>query len=117
MNLRKGCALLLVGALPAILAGCRGFGSRYINDEMSNSTTGASGEVVINKMGGGIDVANAPHGATLSTMGGGIHVGNVASFARIKTMGGGIDSRSCHRFGGCHDDGRRHYHQHVPKGP
>jgi DUF4097 and DUF4098 domain-containing protein YvlB len=91
MNLRKGCALLLVGALPALLAGCRGFGSHYINDEMSNSSTGASGEVVISKMGGGIDVANAPHGASLSTMGGGIHVGNVASFAKIKTMGGGIE--------------------------
>jgi DUF4097 and DUF4098 domain-containing protein YvlB len=91
MNLRKGCALVLVGALPAILAGCRGFGSHYIHDGMSNSATGASGEIVINKMGGGIDVANAPHGAALSTMGGGIHVGNVASFARIKTMGGGID--------------------------
>ncbi len=91
MNLRMGYALLLVGALPACLAGCRGFGSHYINDGMSNSATSGSGEIVISKMGGGIDVANAPHGATLSTMGGGIHVGNVASFARIKTMGGGID--------------------------
>ncbi|MGA9586490.1 MAG: hypothetical protein WBQ95_14245 [Terracidiphilus sp.] len=91
MKLRKGCALLLVSVLPALLAGCRGYGSRFIDDGMSNSATGASGEVVINKMGGGIDVANAPHGATLSTMGGGIHVGNVASFARIKTMGGGVD--------------------------
>lgn len=91
MNLRKGCALLLVGALPTLLAGCRGFGSRYIDSGMSNSATGASGEVIINKMGGGIDLADAPHGATLSTMGGGIHVGNVASFAKIKTMGGGVE--------------------------
>lgn len=91
MNLRKGCALLLVAALPAILAGCRGYASRYIDGGMSNSATGASGEVVINKMGGGIDVANAPHGATLNTMGGGIHVGNVALFAKIKTMGGGVE--------------------------
>jgi DUF4097 and DUF4098 domain-containing protein YvlB len=91
MNLRKGCALLLVAALPVVLAGCHGYGSRFIDDGMSNSATGASGEVVITKMGGGIDVANAPHGATLNTMGGGIHVGNVASFARIKTMGGGIE--------------------------
>jgi DUF4097 and DUF4098 domain-containing protein YvlB len=91
MKLGKGFALLLVGALPAFLAGCRGFGSHFIDSGMSNSTTGASGEIVINKMGGGIDVANAPHGATLSTMGGGIHVGTVASFARIKTMGGGIE--------------------------
>ena len=91
MNLRKGCALLLVGALPALLAGCRGHGSRYIDGGMSNSDTGASGEVIINRMGGGIDVANAPHGATLNTMGGGIHVGSVASFARIKTMGGEVE--------------------------
>jgi DUF4097 and DUF4098 domain-containing protein YvlB len=91
MNLRKGCALLLVGALPAVLAGCRDFHSHFMDDGMADSSTGASGEVVISKMGGGIDVANAPHGATLSTMGGGIHVGNVGSFARVKTMGGGID--------------------------
>jgi DUF4097 and DUF4098 domain-containing protein YvlB len=91
MNLRMGCALLLAGVLPAVLAGCRGHDWHYMDSGMSNSSTGASGEVVINKMGGGIDVANAPHGATLSTMGGGIHVGNVASFARVKTMGGGID--------------------------
>jgi DUF4097 and DUF4098 domain-containing protein YvlB len=91
MNLRMGCALVLMGALPACLAGCRSIGSHFIDGGMSNNSTGASGEVVINKMGGGIDVDNAPHGATLSTMGGGIHVGNVASFAKIKTMGGGIE--------------------------
>lgn len=91
MNLRQACALLLVGALPAMLAGCRDYDSRDGDRGMSNSATGASGEITISKMGGGIDVANAPHGATLSTMGGGIHVGNVASFARIKTMGGGVD--------------------------
>ena len=91
MKLRESCALLLVGTLPAVLAGCRGYGSHFIDSGMSNSSTSASGEVVVNKMGGGIDVANAPHGATLSTMGGGIHVGNVASFAKIKTMGGGVE--------------------------
>lgn len=91
MNLRKGSALLLLGALPALLAGCRDYDSRNGDGGMSNSTTGASGEVTINKMGGGIDLANAPHGATLNTMGGGIHVGNVASFATIKTMGGEIE--------------------------
>ncbi len=91
MNLRKASLLLLLSSLPSMLAGCRGFASPFMDSGMSNSSTGASGEVVINRMGGGIDVANAPHGATLSTMGGGIHVGNVASFARVKTMGGGID--------------------------
>lgn len=91
MNLRRGCVWLLAAGLPALLAGCRGYGSHFIDSGTSNSSTDASGGVVISKMGGGIDVANAPHGATLSTMGGGVHVGNVASFVKIKTMGGGIE--------------------------
>jgi DUF4097 and DUF4098 domain-containing protein YvlB len=90
MNLREGSALLLVGLLSAVLAGCRDYDSRDHDGGMSSTTTGASGEVVVSKMGGGIDVADAPHGATLNTMGGGIHVGKVASFAKIKTMGGEI---------------------------
>lgn len=89
MNLRKVSAILLTGLLPALIAGCRDYDSRD-TEGMGSSTTGASGEVVVSKMGGGIDVADAPHGATLNTMGGGIHVGKVASFAKIKTMGGGI---------------------------
>jgi DUF4097 and DUF4098 domain-containing protein YvlB len=91
MNPSRGYALFLAIAVTAILTGCRNFDVRDGDGGMSSSATGVSGEVVINKMGGGIDVANAPHGATLSTMGGGVHVGNVAAFARIKTMGGGID--------------------------
>jgi DUF4097 and DUF4098 domain-containing protein YvlB len=91
MTLRNGCALLLAAALPAILAGCRDYDSRNGDSGMSTGTTNSSGEVVVSKMGGGIDVADAPHGATLNTMGGGIHVGNVASFAKIKTMGGGVE--------------------------
>jgi DUF4097 and DUF4098 domain-containing protein YvlB len=91
MNLRKVCALLMAGAIPALLAGCRVYDSHDGDGGMSASTTGASGEITINKMGGGIDLANAPHGASLNTMGGGIHVGNVASFARIKTMGGEVE--------------------------
>lgn len=90
MNLRLGCAVLLSAALPAVMAGCRDFDPRH-GEGFSSGNTDPSGEVTINKMGGGIDVANAPHGATLSTMGGGIHVGNVASFAHIKTMGGGVE--------------------------
>jgi len=90
MNLRKGSVLLIVGLLPAVLAGCRDYDSRDYEGGMSSNGTGPSGEVVVNKMGGGIDVGDAPHGATLSTMGGGIHVGRVASFAKIKTMGGGV---------------------------
>ena len=89
MNLRKGCALVLVGALPVVLAGCN-YDSRN-DDGLSSRNASSSGEITINKMGGGIDLADAPHGATLSTMGGDIHVGNVASFARLKTMGGEIE--------------------------
>jgi hypothetical protein len=91
MSFRNACGLLLVSALPAMLAGCKSYDSRNGDSGMSASATGASGEITINKMGGGIDVANAPHGATLNTMGGGIHVGNVGSFARIKTMGGEVE--------------------------
>jgi DUF4097 and DUF4098 domain-containing protein YvlB len=88
MNLRKTCALLMVSALPFVLAGCRGH--RSFDDGITAVNAG-SGEVNITKMGGGIDVSEAPQGATLTTMGGGIHLGNVAVFAKVKTMGGGID--------------------------
>lgn len=90
MKFCRGCALLLAGTLPIVLSGCRGYDSRD-GEGFTSGHTDPSGEVTISKMGGGIDVANAPHGATLNTMGGGIHVGNVASFARVKTMGGGVE--------------------------
>lgn len=89
MKLRRGFVLVAAGLFPVLLAGCD-FDSRDGEDGMSSNTTGVSGEVVVSKMGGGIDVNDAPHGATLSTMGGGIHVGRVAAFAKIKTMGGGV---------------------------
>jgi DUF4097 and DUF4098 domain-containing protein YvlB len=41
-------------------------------------------------MGGEIDVADAPQGATLSTMGGDIRLGSVGEFAKVKTMGGNV---------------------------
>lgn len=88
MKLRKPCTLLLTGLLTFAFAGCRL--SSY-DDESTNASSGGSGEVRIAKMGGGIDVASAPHGANLSTMGGNIHVGNVAESATVKTMGGSID--------------------------
>lgn len=91
MNLRTAFAIVLVGVLTAVLAGCRGYDSRNSEGGMSSNATGPSGEVVISKMGGDINVDDAPHGATLSTMGGTIHVGRVGSFAKIKTMGGEID--------------------------
>ena len=88
MNLRKTYALLLAAALPVVLAGCKSYES---SDDGIASVKAETGEVNITKMGGGIDVDDAPQGATLTTMGGGIHVRNVAVLAKVKTMGGGID--------------------------
>lgn len=51
----------------------------------------ANGTVHISKMGGDIDVQDAPNGADLNTMGGSIRVNNSGSFANVKTMGGNID--------------------------
>jgi len=44
----------------------------------------------IHKMGGDIDVKEAPQGANLETMGGSIHLGRVESAAKLHTMGGNI---------------------------
>jgi len=49
-----------------------------------------SGRVNINKMGGDIDVPDAPDGADVATMGGNIHIGNVRHSLSAKTMGGNI---------------------------
>lgn len=46
--------------------------------------------VKIMKMGGNIDVSNAPQGADLMTMGGNIEIERVNNFAKVKTMGGDI---------------------------
>ena len=47
--------------------------------------------IVINRMGGEIEVADAPHGAVLRTMGGNIHVTRGSGKVVAKTMGGDID--------------------------
>ena len=93
MNLHKTAATLLIliaSALTTGLSGCKT--STYTDDSSiaDSKTTDSSGAVNISKMGGDIDVKDAPHGATLNTMGGNIHLGNVASFAKVKTMGGAI---------------------------
>jgi DUF4097 and DUF4098 domain-containing protein YvlB len=46
--------------------------------------------VKIMKMGGDINVSDAPQGADLMTMGGDITVEKVNNFAKVKTMGGDI---------------------------
>ena len=75
------------GAILAALSGCKSSGPR---DFARAGVTLNSEQVDIHKMGGAIDVPDAPHGADLTTMGGDIHLGNVASFAKVKTMGGNI---------------------------
>ena len=91
MNMYRTVATTLIAsAFAAGLSGCK---SSTSNDESviaDSSASDSSGEVSIHKMGGDIDVKDAPHGATLETMGGNIHLGNVASFAKVKTMGGTI---------------------------
>jgi len=83
--------LLIAGAASAVLSGCRYSHGSHYRDNSSGSDGGSdSGAIHISKMGGGIDVENAPHGANLSTMGGDIHVGDVAEYAKVSTMGGPI---------------------------
>lgn len=76
--------LLAAGAAPLAAPACRLFNVEPL--------VGASdtGPVTIHRMGGDIDVAQAPGGATLKTMGGNIHLGSVGGEASVKTMGGDI---------------------------
>ena len=57
MNLRKAFALLLAGALPVVPAGCRSYEPF---DDGITSVKAGSDVVNITKMGGGIDVDDAP---------------------------------------------------------
>jgi hypothetical protein len=81
-----GCAVLVMAGLP--LAGCRS-GSPYA--ESGSESRDAAGVVHVSKMGGDIDVEDAPNGADLSTMGGSIRLKDDSSFAKVNTMGGNID--------------------------
>jgi DUF4097 and DUF4098 domain-containing protein YvlB len=83
---RQGAIFLLIltGAIIVVLPGCK-----CVTAVHAAGFSGA-GQVSEHKMGGDIDVADAPHGADLATMGGNIHLGNVGSFAHLKTMGGEI---------------------------
>jgi DUF4097 and DUF4098 domain-containing protein YvlB len=82
--------ILIAGTIPVGLSGCNysAHGKALLNRGSDGSTE--TGTVRIAKMGGEIDVTEAPHGADLATMGGNIHVGDVASFVKVKTMGGVI---------------------------
>jgi DUF4097 and DUF4098 domain-containing protein YvlB len=76
--------LFVAGAIPLTVSGCKCSRTNYV--EAATYST----PMHIEKMGGDIDVADAPNGAHFSTMGGNIHLGNAGSFAKLKTMGGNI---------------------------
>ena len=89
-------SILIAGAFTAGLTGC--WYEQGPSDGLhAASNGGETGAVRIARMGGEIDVKDAPHGADLSTMGGDIHLGDVASFAKISTMGGvvTVDHAKC----------------------
>jgi DUF4097 and DUF4098 domain-containing protein YvlB len=76
--------LVLTGAVSTLLLGCRS------HRGLESEARADGGALTISKMGGEIDVDDAPHGATLSTMGGDIRLKNVSEFAKVKTMGGNV---------------------------
>jgi DUF4097 and DUF4098 domain-containing protein YvlB len=93
MTIHKTAATLLIlvaSSLPASLSGCKSAHGYTGSDSSESDDSSSSGAVSIHRMGGDIDVKDAPHGATLHTMGGNIHLGDVASFAKVETMGGMI---------------------------
>jgi len=85
----SGCVAFAAAGF--LLAGCRGTHSGSYGFDNGSEYKDGSGTVHISKMGGDIDVEDAPDGAALNTMGGAIRLKNTASFATVKTMGGNID--------------------------
>jgi len=79
--------LCAAGAASVALTGCKVCTAHSIQKVEAATDSGA---VNIHQMGGDINVADAPNGASLHTMGGNIRVGSVASFAKLHTMGGNI---------------------------
>jgi len=92
MTMHRMAATLLILIASTLGLGSSGCKTSIDTNEsiITESNTDPSGAISISKMGGDIDVKDAPHGANLNTMGGNIHLGNVASFAKVKTMGGTI---------------------------
>jgi len=88
--------LLLIGVSAALLlTGCNTSTSTESSDD-SGAIVAAptAGELNISKMGGDIDVADAPGGAYLHTMGGGITVDKVQKSLDASTMGGDVTINS-----------------------
>ncbi len=87
MTIHKPSAALLLICTGSMLLCCSA--CRH-HRRMESESRSDSGALTISKMGGEIDVADAPQGATLSTMGGDIRLGSVGEYAKIKTMGGNV---------------------------
>ena len=85
------CGCVAFAAAGLLLAGCRGTHSGSYGFDNGSEYRDGSGTVHISKMGGDIDVEDAPNGAVLSTMGGGIRLKNAGAFAKLNTMGGNVD--------------------------
>jgi Putative adhesin len=89
--------LVLTCAATMLLTGCSHSdrsSDEPFGDSMSATFTSDTGALHINKMGGDIDVDDAPNGAELHTMGGNVVVGNAAKSLTAKTMGGNISVHS-----------------------
>lgn len=65
-------------------------GGKVVHRNVKSSKKNVGKELDINTMGGGIDVDEALHGATVKTMGGEINVNKVKQFLKAETMGGDI---------------------------
>lgn len=61
----------------------------------SGDESESSGEPIrISTMGGDLELASVPHGASVRTMGGDIDIGSAKNYVEAKTMGGDIEIRS-----------------------
>lgn len=85
------CGLAAFATACLLLAGCHVGPPRSYNYDNGTEERDGNGTVRISKMGGDIDVEDAPDGAFLNTMGGSIRLKNSGSQAKVKTMGGNID--------------------------
>lgn len=86
-----------ISALSALAIGSLVLSSAGLPARVLAAPGPQAGTVSIHKMGGDIEVPDAPNGADVATMGGNIHIGNVAHSASAKTMGGEIviDHAAC----------------------
>lgn len=78
--------------LPILISGVvLAIGATSVVEANLPSVEAAGGPVRVHQMGGDIDIANAPEGATLHTMGGNIHLGSSTGDTTAETMGGNVE--------------------------